>query len=195
MIKNVLIAGVGGQGILLISNVLGEAAIGEGYGVRGSETHGMAQRGGSVVSHVRIGEACSPLIPRGEADYLLALEPLEALRYLDFLGEDCTALVSTYTLVPAMAQARIGRYPPLKDIIQNLEEHARVLPLDAVSLAREAGSTMAGNTVMMGALSTLEGFPLRGRVIEDVLLGLVPPKTREINSRAFSLGKEFLESD
>ncbi len=193
MIKNILIAGVGGQGILLISNILGKAAISQGLNVRGSETHGMAQRGGSVVSHVRIGEANSPLIPEGEADYFVALEPFEALRYLNYLGSNCTALVSTFRIVPSIVQSSIGRYPPLEEILGNLEDHAEVIPIDTISLAKKAGSPLTANVVMLGALSTLRDFPLKEEVLKEALLSLVPPRTRDMNLKAFELGKEAVE--
>ena len=112
---DILIAGVGGQGILTASNVLGVAAIEEGFRIRGSETHGMAQRGGRVVSHVRSGDVHSPLIPKGECDFLLGFEPLEALRSIDFLGKRSTSILNTSPIMPI--QKGIIEYPSLENII------------------------------------------------------------------------------
>lgn len=189
---NVLISGVGGQGILLISNILGKAAIMQGYKVRGSEVHGMAQRGGSVVAHVRIGDVYSPLIPEGEADYLLALEPLESLRYLNYLKQGCRALISSFTIPPALSISKIGRYPELDSIVKNLEKYAQVYIVDALSLAKQAGSVLTMNVVMLGALSALE-FPIPEDILIQAMLSLVPEKTREINLKAFELGKRFIK--
>ncbi len=189
-----LIAGVGGQGILLISNILGRAAILQGYRVRGSEVHGMAQRGGSVVAHVRIGDVHSPLIPEGEADYLIALEPLEALRYLNYLREGCKALISTFMIPPALSAGKIGAYPKLDDIIEYLSRYADVYPVDAFSLAKKAGSALTMNVVMLGALSKL-GFPLPEEALIQAMLSLVPEKTREMNLKAFELGKSAVKNN
>ncbi|GBE54369.1 indolepyruvate oxidoreductase subunit beta [archaeon BMS3Bbin15] len=193
MIKNILIAGVGGQGILFITNILGKAAIAQNLNVRASETHGMAQRGGSVVSHVRIGSARAPLIPQGEADYLVALEPVEALRYLSYISKKCRALVSTFRIVPSAAQSGIGIYPPLEGILENLMRYAEVFPVDAYSLAKTAGNPLTGNTVMLGALSTMEDFPLKQDVLKETLLSQVSPETADINLRAFELGRKAVK--
>ncbi len=193
MIANLLIAGVGGQGIILLSDVLGNAAISSGLSVRGSETHGMAQRGGSVVAHVRIGRVRSPLIPRGRADYLLALEPLEALRYLDYLGERCHAVVSTSPVPPASVHAKVAGYPDVQALLAELSEYAEVYPVEARELAKRAGSVLTANTVMLGALSALPGFPLSARVLRDSIASRVPPKTLDMNLRAFNLGRRAVK--
>lgn len=194
MITNVLIAGVGGQGIILLSDVLGRAAIRSGLGVRGSETHGMAQRGGSVVAHVRLGDAKSPLIPRGRAEYLLALEPLEALRYLDYLAEHCQAVISTTPLPPASVHGTVAGYPGVELILQELSRYAEVHPVDALSLAKRAGSVLTANVVMLGALSALRGFPLKEEILKESIAQRVPPKTVEMNLTAFKLGRRAVRS-
>ncbi len=193
MLTNVLIAGVGGQGIILLSDVLGNAAIRSGLGVRGSETHGMAQRGGSVVAHIRIGNARSPLIPKGRADYLVALEPLEALRYLDYLAEHCIAVVSTTPIPPASTHGKVAGYPSVKAILDELSEYAEVYPIDALALAKRAGSVLTGNLVMLGALSALRGFPLEQEVLKESIASRVPPKTIDMNLTAFKLGRKAVK--
>ncbi|NOZ59108.1 MAG: indolepyruvate oxidoreductase subunit beta [Euryarchaeota archaeon] len=193
MLTNILIAGVGGQGIILLSDVLGNAAISSGLSVRGSETHGMAQRGGSVVAHVRIGEARSPLIPRGRADYLLALEPLEALRYLDYLKEGCLAAVSTSPIPPASVHAKVAGYPCVEEVLEELSEYAEVFRVNALKLAKRAGAVLTANVVMLGALSALPGFPLDAQTLRESVASRVPPKTVEMNLKAFNLGREAVK--
>ncbi len=193
MLTNVLIAGVGGQGIILLSDVLGNAAIRSGYGVRGSETHGMAQRGGSVVAHIRIGDARSPLIPRGRADYLVALEPLEALRYLDYMAEHCISVVNSTPIPPASTHGRVAGYPSVEAILEELSGYAEVFPVDALALAKRAGSVLTANVVMLGALSALKGFPIKQKVLEESIAARVPPKTINMNLTAFKLGRKAVK--
>lgn len=190
MKNNFLISGVGGQGILLFSDILGKAAIKEGLNVRGSETHGMAQRGGSVVSHIRIGNVFSPLIPKGGADFLVAMEPVEALRYVEYLKKDSTSIVNTSTIIPMNVVSKIGRYPRVEDILTELEKFTQVIPVDALELAKEAGSALATNVVLLGALTALEDFPFREKIIMESIKESVPPKTIEINLKALELGKK-----
>ncbi|RLG60069.1 MAG: indolepyruvate ferredoxin oxidoreductase subunit beta [Candidatus Hydrothermarchaeota archaeon] len=185
---SIIITGVGGQGILLASNVLGKAAIYEGYNVIGSETHGMAQRGGSVVSHVRIGNVFSPLIPKGKADYMLAFEPLEALRNAEFLNEKSIAIVNTYPIIPTTLRGEVWKYPKVEKILTELKKFSEVMAINASELARKAGSIKTLNVVMLGALASTN-FPLKEENLKRAIREIVPPKTIEINMKAFELGK------
>ncbi|RLG57034.1 MAG: indolepyruvate ferredoxin oxidoreductase subunit beta [Candidatus Hydrothermarchaeota archaeon] len=185
---SIIITGVGGQGILLASNVLGKAAIYEGYNVIGSETHGMAQRGGSVVSHVRIGNVFSPLIPKGKADYMLAFEPLEALRNAEFLNEKSIAIVNTYPIIPTTLRGEVWKYPKVEKILTELKKFSEVMAINASELARKAGSIKTLNVVMLGALASTN-FPLSEENLKRAIREIVPPKTIEINMKAFELGK------
>lgn len=185
---SIIITGVGGQGILLASNVLGKAAIYEGYNVIGSETHGMAQRGGSVVSHVRIGNVFSPLIPKGKADYMLAFEPLEALRNAEFLNEKSIAIVNTYPIIPTTLRGEVWKYPKVEKILTELKKFSEVMAINASELARKAGSIKTLNVVMLGALASTN-FPLSEENLKKAIREIVPPKTIEINMKAFELGK------
>ncbi|MDD1678455.1 MAG: indolepyruvate ferredoxin oxidoreductase subunit beta [Methanomicrobiales archaeon] len=182
---NVLIVGIGGQGVILASNVLGEACIAEGVPVRCSETHGMAQRGGSVESHVRIGSKYSPLIPPGTADLILAFELLEALRYRHYLKEGGTVLANDHLIVPTSVYVQKLPLPAREEIIAQLRENAFVI--DARALALEAGSPLTLNIVMVGAASPF--LPLQTSSLEAGVRTWVPPKTLDMNLKAFEHGR------
>lgn len=157
---DIVVVGVGGQGVILISNIIGKAALKAGLSVRSAETHGMAQRGGSVINHLRIGCVFGPLVPVGGADILLALEPAEALRYAHYLSKDGVALVNTNPVLPSTVTTGQSRYPPLEEILAPLQRICRdIKTLDATKLAVKAGNPQTMNVVMLGALS--KHIPLR----------------------------------
>ncbi|MDK2815613.1 MAG: indolepyruvate ferredoxin oxidoreductase, beta subunit [Moorella sp. (in: firmicutes)] len=190
---DILIAGVGGQGIILASRALASAAVTAGLPVRTAETIGMAQREGSVVSHVRLGvQEAGPLIPAGAADILLALEPAEACRNLKYLRPGGKALVSTAPVIPVLAALGSSPYP-LDDILAYLQDN---LPgcrcLDALALAREAGSPRTLNLVMLGCLVNF-GLPFPADVLLAEALKLLPASVHDMNRRAFELGRRALE--
>ncbi len=184
-----LLAGVGGQGILLAGEVLAKAALQAGFDVKKSEVHGMAQRGGVVLSHVRYGERVhSPLIPRGRADVLLAFEELEALRWHHYLRPGGTLLVGEERLIPPFAFSGGEGYPkePLSLIGS---DELKVLRIGASGLARELGNPRVMSAILLGALSTLLDIdPGHWR---DALRALVPEGTEEVNLVAFDRGKEI----
>jgi indolepyruvate ferredoxin oxidoreductase beta subunit len=185
---DVVIVGVGGQGVILISDILGRAAVKEGMRVRGAETHGMAQRGGSVINHTRLGCKFSPMVPSGGADVLLALEPSEALRFAYFLKEKGVALVNTRPVLPVTVTTGKAHYPPLDRILSPLRDRfGEVRAFDATALAEKAGTAQAMNVVMLGALSRY--IPLREELLLDALAQVVPKKHLEANRRAFTVGK------
>jgi len=185
-IKNVLIAGVGGQGVLLISEILSLACMKSGYDVKKSEVHGMSQRGGSVVSHVRYGRQIqSPLIETGTAHVLLALEELEALRWSGLLRSDGAIIMNTQQIKPLPVAVGLQEYP--REIPDQLERHIhRLVIIDAVDLARRAGSIRSVNMVMMGALSAQLDLDLT--VTRGVLRSKLPRKTWMVNLQAFRMG-------
>lgn len=189
---DLVIVGVGGQGVILISDVVGRAAVLAGKSVCGAETHGMAQRGGSVINHTRIGCSFSPLVALGGADVLLALEPGEALRFARYLSPEGVALVNTRPVFPATVTAGLASYPPIPKILSSLSEHcSRVLDMDATALAGKAGTAQAMNVVMLGALSRF--IPLSEESILQCLAQVVPTRFLEANKRAFALGKAEVE--
>ena len=180
---DILIVGVGGQGTLLASRVLGKYALENGYDVKLSEVHGMAQRGGSVMTYVRIGEKiASPIIDAGCADLVLAFEKLEALRYVHYLKPQGEVLYSTQEIMPMPVVTGAAEYP------QGIEKKLRGTGVDALGLALQAGNAKAANSVMLGALCKKLG--LDREKFENALLSSIPQKTVEMNKAAFALGYE-----
>jgi indolepyruvate ferredoxin oxidoreductase beta subunit len=181
--KNVFISGVGGQGILLASEILSDVALAHGLDVKKSEVHGMAQRGGSVVSHVRFGEKVySPVIAEGEADLLVSFEKMEALRWIHYVSPEGTVVVNDQEIVPSGME----RYP--EGVVEELLKRAPDAHLiDALKLANEAGHARAVNTVMLGAFANYLDF--YDEDWHEAISKRVPPKTIDINLRAFELGK------
>lgn len=189
---DIVIVGVGGQGVILISDVLGRAAVAAGMPVRGAETHGMAQRGGSVINHTRLGCKFSPMVPLGGADILLALEPAEALRFGHYLSQDGVALINTQPVLPISVTAGKFCYPSLPELFGPLQKICReVRPLDATGLAKKAGTALAMNVVMLGALSKY--IPIKEELLLEALREVVQAKFIDINIQAFRIGKAEVE--
>ena len=186
--KNVMIVGVGGQGSLLASKILGRLLTEKGFDVKVSEVHGMSQRGGSVVTYVRYGDKVySPVIDKGEADIVIAFELLEASRYTAFLKDGGAMVVNTQEINPMPVITGAAKYP------ENIEEKIRDLginldAMDALSLAEKAGSPKAVNLVLMGRASKYFGFPKEDWL--GVIKKSVPAKYAEMNIKAFELGTE-----
>ena len=188
MTKNIMIVGVGGQGSLLASKLLGHLLLSEGYDVKVSEVHGMSQRGGSVVTYVRFGEKVySPIIDKGEADFIVSFEKLEAARYVEYLKESGRIVVNTQEIDPMPVITGAADYPEnLVEKMQNLG--IQVDALDCLALAEEAGSAKAVNIVLMGHLSKYFDIPVEKwqKAIEEC----VAPKFVELNLKAFALGRD-----
>ena len=183
--KNIMIVGVGGQGTLLTSRILGKLAIRAGYDVKLSEVHGMAQRGGSVVTFVRYGESVDePIVEEGQADVLIAFERLEALRYLHFLKKDGVVIVNDWRIDPITVVTGVAAYP--EDVIETLKEKRRAIVVEATAEAKKLGAPKAFNIIVLGAAAKHMGFEKEDwlRVIETT----VPPKTIEVNKQAFEIG-------
>ena len=187
--KNIMIVGVGGQGSLLASKLLGHLLLSQGYDVKVSEVHGMSQRGGSVVTYVRYGDKVySPVIDKGEADFIVSFELLEAARWLPFLKKDGQIVTNTQQIDPMPVITGAAEYP--ENLVDKLKESgAKVDALDCLSLAEEAGSAKAVNIVLLGRLSHYFDLP------EDAwmksLEANVPAKFLDMNKKAFELGKNF----
>ncbi len=186
--KNIMIVGVGGQGSLLASKLLGHLLLTKGYDVKVSEVHGMSQRGGSVVTYVRFGEhVASPVIDKGEADFIVSFEQLEAARWLEYLRPDGQIVTSTQQIDPMPVVTGAMAYP--EDLIEKMRAAgAKVDALDCLALARQAGSVKAVNIVLMGRLSHY--FDLPEEAWLQALEAVVPAKFLELNRRAFVLGRE-----
>lgn len=194
---NIQLVGVGGQGVLLASTVLGNAAVAEGMEAAMSEVHGMAQRGGSVQCSVRIGrEIYSPLIPKGGADLLLGFEPAETLRSVTSASKDSYIITNTAPVVPISVSIGQGTYPPLEEILEALRSvNDHVVAIDATAKAIEAGRAITANAVLIGAIAAVKGFPLSKQRVLDALLAAVPAKARDVNVRAFDLGYQEVRGE
>ncbi len=185
--KNIMIVGVGGQGSLLASKLLGYLLMSEGYDVKVSEVHGMSQRGGSVVTYVRYGEhVASPVIDEGEADSIVSFELLEAARTLPFLKKDGTIVTNIQQIDPMPVITGAAEYP--ENLVEKLRSTgAKVDAMDCVALAREAGSVKAVNLVLLGRLSHYFDFP--DEAWDRAIEACVPARFLEINKKAFALGR------
>ena len=186
MTKNIMIVGVGGQGTLLASRILGNTVINEGYDVKVSEVHGMSQRGGSVGTYVRFGEKVySPIIDKGEADFIVSFEKLEAARYAPFLKKGGRIVVNTQEIDPMPVIIGAATYP--ENVLDELtEKGVRVEAMDALSLAEEAGSAKAVNIVLMGRVAKDFGIPYEKWIA--AIEKSVAPRFVEMNKKAFELG-------
>jgi len=187
---NFVLVGVGGQGTLLASNVVAEVGLAAGYDVKKSEVHGMSQRGGSVVSHVRWDrrQVFSPLVGHGEADVLLAFERMEALRFADFVRPGGTAVVNDMEIVPITVSAGNAVYPPAAEVERTFAAvGARLVVVPGERLATEAGNVKAANVVLLGAISTL--LEIDEQVWWSCLAERVPKKFLELNHAAFAAGR------
>lgn len=185
--KNIMIVGVGGQGTLLTSRILGGIILVGGYDVKLSEVHGMAQRGGSVVTFVRYGETVAePIVEEGQADVLIAFERLEALRYAHFLKPGGALIVNDQRIDPITVVTGVAEYP--ENIIEELGKTYKVYSVDAAKEAIELGNSRVFNNIVLGVAAQHMDFSKEDwlKVIADT----VPPKTVEINQKAFLLGYE-----
>ncbi len=182
---NIMIVGVGGQGTLLASRILGNCVIGEGFDVKVSEVHGMSQRGGSVVTYVKYGkEVSSPIIDKGEADIILAFELLEAYRALPYLKKGGKIIVNDQKINPMPVITGAKEYPA--DILNKLKSAVDVTALDALSLAKKAGSIKAVNVVLMGVMAKNTAISYEKWV--ETVKNTVPSKFLQVNLKAFELG-------
>ncbi|MGB9839499.1 indolepyruvate oxidoreductase subunit beta [Thermovenabulum sp.] len=189
-VKNIFISGVGGQGTILSGKVITRALIEHGFDVKMSEIHGMAQRGGSVVTQIRYGEKVySPVIEKGKADVLLAFEKLEALRYIDFLSNDGTLILNDLEIPPSTVLAGKEEYPEnITEFVKNNIKNAIII--DAVSKAKELGDVRVQNIILTGALAKVMSFNKEKFV--KVIKEVVPEKYVEINVKAFELGYKLV---
>ena len=185
--KNIMIVGVGGQGTLLTSRILGGITVDAGYDVKLSEVHGMAQRGGSVVTFVRYGEkVAEPIVEEGQADLLIAFETLEAKRYAHFLKKDGVLIVNEQRIDPITVVTGVASYP--KGIVEELEKEYTVYKINAMDEALKLGNSKVFNIIVLGMAAKHMDFSKEDwlKVIEKT----VPPKTVDINKKAFLLGFE-----
>lgn len=188
-VTSICITGVGGQGIILASNIISKLALSAGYDVKKSEVHGMSQRGGSVISEVRYGKKVySPLIPEGGADIVMSFEAVEALRYINKLKKDGLIIVSTQEILSSTILAGLEEYP--KGILDNLKSTLhKVIPVNAMEDAKSIGNIKTVNSIMLGVLSNYLSF--EQILWEEVLKSSVPAKTVDLNLKAFMKGRAY----
>jgi indolepyruvate ferredoxin oxidoreductase beta subunit len=187
---NILITGVGGQGVILMSELLGKSAVDDGLRVRGSEVLGMAVRGGPVVSMIRLGDGIEgPLIPAGKGDVLVAMEPAEGLRNIGYLSSSGDVILNTRKIVPPTVSIGASKYPELAEIVAKLKAASgRVYQLDAAGIAQQAGSAQTVNIVLLGALFGLGRLPVKIETMKAAIQARFPAKTAPANLKAFDLG-------
>ncbi|MCK4863449.1 MAG: indolepyruvate oxidoreductase subunit beta [Dehalococcoidales bacterium] len=192
---NIIICGVGGQGVVLVSELLGNAAVMGGVAVKGSEVLGMAQRGGSVFSNLRLGgDVIAPMTPEGKCDVLIAVEPSEALRNIQYISKNSVVVLNTTTVLPYTVYLGQSGYPSRKEIVDKLHEVTdRVITMDASEIARQAGSLQAANVVMLGALFGTGLMPISEETAKEAILSRFKAKVGETNIKAFDMGYEAVK--
>jgi len=189
---NFLVVGVGGQGTVLSSDILAEVGMAAGYDSKKSDVLGLAIRGGSVVSHVRWGSKVNaPMSMKGKVDYLLAFEPLEAMRTVEYLNQNSTAIVNEYRIPPVVVTTGNAKYPSAQEIRQALTSSAKkVFSINATEKAKELGNVRVVNILLLGALSSICG--ISPSIWEEVIRKYVPKRFSEINLLAFEAGRELI---
>lgn len=195
---NMIIAGVGGQGSVLASHIVADAALFCGLKIRVGETYGASQRGGKVHSHIRIGEdVYGPLCPEESLDVLIGLEPNEALRLALPYANDDTYIITNTHPIPSM-DVNIGAvtYPSVDEIVSGLKKLSKiVVAFNATNLAIQAGNQQTMNIVMLGALAVSGRLPYEASILENIIMERVPPRTRDINLKAFYLGQDIIKKN
>lgn len=187
---NILVVGVGGQGVLKLAQLICEVAILEGNNALMSEIHGMAQRGGSVFSEVRIGDVYGPIIENGEGDLIISLEPSEILRYLEKLKKNAYVIINNEIIKPFTVSLAVSSYPDTQKIFERLKDLTdKIYVIDGVKLAKESGSNITLNTVMFGFFSALNPLNFKEESFRKVLLDNFKGPFYEINEKAFNLGR------
>lgn len=188
---NIYICGVGGQGIIKTSVIIGEAAMNQGLNVVMSEIHGMSQRGGSVSTELKIGDYNSSIIPEHDADMLLSFEPIETVRGLDKVNDDTKIVFNTHPIVPASSDKP---YPGVGNITDVLKENFKhVLPIDGTKLAMDAGNVLALNMVLLGAVTADDKFPLSKESVIAAMKNNLKPKFHELNLKAIESGYNWIK--
>lgn len=186
---NIYISGVGGQGIIKTSVIIGEAAMNEGYNVVMSEIHGMSQRGGSVSTELKIGGYKSSIVENSKADMILGFEPIEVLRGLNKSNKDSKIIFNDFPIIPSTLTQTGETYPSIDEITSNLKDNfENVYPIKATNLAKDAGSVLSLNMVLLGAAVAIKDFPLSRESVEVAMKNNLAPKFHEMNLKAIELG-------
>jgi indolepyruvate ferredoxin oxidoreductase, beta subunit len=187
---DIVFSGVGGQGVVVLSDIYCEAALIEGFDVAKAEIHGMAQRGGSIVAYARIGDKVeSPLIETGKADVVVGFEILETARALPMLKKNGTVIVNTKYIPPSSAGSNVKQVKP-EELIAMLKSKAKVYEVDGIGIAEKVGNILVVNTILLGALSALPEIPVKQESFQQAISGRLKEKCINLNLKAFQLGRE-----
>ncbi|MBN2603454.1 MAG: indolepyruvate ferredoxin oxidoreductase subunit beta [Candidatus Thermoplasmatota archaeon] len=185
---NIILTGVGGQGVITAANILGKAAVRAKVNVFVSEVHGMAQRGGSVNCTVRMGRVTGPLAASGTADAILSMEPIESLRYIGYSNKNTKIITDITPVIPFTVSVGMEKYPPVDEVFKEIKNYAKLYKVDATKIARDAGAIITKNIVMLGSLAATEVLPFSKDILLETILENVPAKFKEINTKAFEGG-------
>jgi len=191
---SIVLSGVGGQGVITAANILGKAALNANISVYVSEVHGMAQRGGSVICTVRMGNVSTALLASGTADAFISLEPVEALRYINFANKETKVITDIHPTIPFTVTVSGEKYPKLDDIFNEIEKYAKLYKIDALKIALKSGGIITKNIVMLGALASSKVLPFSSDVLLKTILENIPKKYVEMNKQAFMEGFKALKS-
>ena len=190
---NIVLTGVGGQGVITAANILGKAAINAKLNVFVSEVHGMAQRGGSVNCTVRIGRVSGPLVANGTADAIISTEPIEALRYIKYSNKNTKIITDITPVIPYTVSSGGEEYPDVNLVFNELSNYGKLYKIDAVKISREAGALITKNIVMLGALAAIDVLPFKSDILLDTILENVPSKFKDMNKKAFQGGLKAIK--
>jgi indolepyruvate ferredoxin oxidoreductase beta subunit len=194
MKNNIILTGVGGQGIITASNILGKAALKTGLNCYVSEVHGMAQRGGSVVCTVRIGDVYGPLVANGTANAIVSTEPIEALRYIKYSNNETKIIVDINKVIPFTVAVGTDIYPDLDKVYKEIEENGDLYKIDANKIAKEAGNIITKNIVLLGALAASDSLMINSDLLLSTILENFPSKFIKINKKAFQGGFKAIKN-
>jgi len=190
---NIILTGVGGQGVITAANILGKAALKAKLNVFVSEVHGMAQRGGSVNCSVRIGNVSGALVPSGTADVIISTEPIEALRYIQYSNKNTIIITDINPVIPYTVSIGLEKYPEIKELFKELENFGKLFKIDAVKISKDAGALITKNIVMLGALAATDILPFKPEFLLETILENVPKKFKDMNKKAFEGGLKAIK--
>jgi len=190
---SIVLTGVGGQGVITAAFILGKAAVKADVNVYVSEVHGMAQRGGSVVCTVRMGEVSGALVARGTADVMVSTEPIEALRYIGYVNENTKIITDITPVVPFTVSVGMEKYPDVEKVYRELNNVADLYKINALEIAKKAGAIITKNIVMLGALAATDVLPFKKEILLETILESVPAKYKEVNKKAFQGGYDAIK--
>jgi len=190
---NIVLTGVGGQGVITAANILGKAAVRAKTNVYVSEVHGMAQRGGAVNCTVRLGDVSGPLVAAATADVIVSLEPVEALRNIMYANKKTKIITDINPVVPFTVSVGGEKYPNLDDVYKEIQSRAILFKIDALKIAKDSGAAITKNIVMLGALAAADVLPFKSDVLLETILENIPVKYKDINKKAFDGGMKALK--